>query len=160
MKLTADLLFQHLSFTAQRETSTLNNPPTLGTIFVETAPTRVRSSARRQHGKAASTKRTMCAWWVGASERRVDGDRVTELVRAKDWLAAHGDNRGPEVNPLVTPEVGPDMPPALPKYLSRDHLHDRNRINALYDPAQPGMETYVRVTRRRAPPETPEGTQP
>ena len=45
-------------------------------------------------------------------------------------------------------------PPALPRYLSRDHLHDRNRINALYDPAQPGWETCVRVTRRRAPPET------
>lgn len=93
------------------------------------------------------------AWWAGASERRVDGDRVTELVRAKDWLAAHGDSRGPEVNPLVH-DAKMDKPPALPMYLSRDHLHDRNRQNALYDPANPGLETYVRVTRRRAPPET------
>lgn len=95
----------------------------------------------------------LTAWHVGASERRVDGDRVTELVKAKDWLSMHGDNRGPEVNPLQHSERW-EMPPSLPKYLSRDHLHDRNRINALYDPAQPGQETYVRVTRRRAPPET------
>ena len=45
------------------------------------------------------------------------------------------------------------MPPALPTYMSRDHLHDRNRETALYDPARPGLETYVRVTRRRGPPE-------
>jgi hypothetical protein len=32
-------------------------------------------------------------------------------------------------------------------------MHDRNRETALYDPAQPGRETYVRVTRRRGPPE-------
>lgn len=90
------------------------------------------------------------AWLVGASERRVDGDRVTELVKAKDWLANHN-SRGPEVNPLKSDD---DAPPALPMYLSRDHLHDRNRQTALFDPAQPGHETYVRVTRRRAPPET------
>ena len=93
------------------------------------------------------------AWAVGAAERRCDGGRVTELVKAKDWLAMHGDSRGPEVNPLE-PSIKGDMPPALPTYLSRDHLHDRNRQNALFDPAQPGLETYVRVTRRRAPPET------
>jgi len=95
----------------------------------------------------------MPPWAVGASERRVDGDRVTELVKAKDWLANHN-TRGPSVNPLVPSEQKDSMPPALPMYLSRDHMHDRNRENSLYDPAQPGLETYVRVTRRRAPPET------
>ena len=85
------------------------------------------------------------AWAIGAAERRCDGGRVTELVKAKDWLAMHGESRGPEVNPLE-PSIKGDMPPALPTYLSRDHLHDRNRQNALFDPAQPGLETYVRVT--------------
>ena len=92
------------------------------------------------------------AWVTGASERRIDGDRITEMVKAKDWLAGH-ETRGPEVNPLTPLPDKPEFPPALPMYMSRDHLHDRNRQNALYDPAQPGLETYVRVTRRRAPPE-------
>ena len=86
--------------------------------------------------------------------RAADGSRHSlQLVKAKDWLAGHSGSRGPEVNPLI-PSEKQVMPPALPMYLSRDHLHDRNRETALYDPAQPGLETYVRVTRRRAPPET------
>jgi hypothetical protein len=40
-------------------------------------------------------------------------------------------------------------PPALPRHASRDHLHDRNRGLSASDPANPGLQTYVRVTRRR-----------
>jgi len=96
------------------------------------------------------------AWASGACERRVDGDRVTEYVLAKDWLSGRGPGeRGADVNPL-RPHPKFEKPPELPQYMSRDHLHDRNRENALYDPAQPGLETYVRVTRRRGPPEQEE----
>lgn len=93
------------------------------------------------------------AWDVGSCERRVDGDRVTEYVKASDWLYMRGaGERGPDVNPLA-PHPRGNFPPALPMYAARDHMHDRNRETALHDPARPGLETYVRVTRRRGPPE-------
>jgi len=93
------------------------------------------------------------AWDVGSCERRVDGDRVTEYVKASDWLHMRdAGDRGADVNPLQTDNRNM-MPPALPQYAARDHLHDRNRETALHDPARPGLETYVRVTRRRGPPE-------
>lgn len=93
------------------------------------------------------------AWDVGSCERRCDGDRVTEYVKASDWLFMRDPgNRGPDVNPLQS-NVRGNFPPALPKYMARDHMHDRNREMALHDPARPGLETYVRVTRRVGPPE-------
>lgn len=92
------------------------------------------------------------AWNVGPCERRVDGGRVTEYVLANDWLSGtKKGERNSTLNPLV---VTPDQPPKLPMYMSRDHLHDRNReFVGEFDPARPGQQTYVRVTRRRAPPE-------
>lgn len=92
------------------------------------------------------------AWNVGPCERRVDGDRVTEYVLANDWLSGtHKGERGSSLNPMV---VTSEKPPVLPQYMSRDHLHDRNReFVGEFDPARPGLQTYVRVTRRRAPPE-------
>ena len=77
-------------------------------------------------------------------ERRVDGDRVTELIPAREWLARQ------DKNPLKVNERG-FFPPSLPRYQSRDHLHDRNRELTVFDPANPGLQTYVRVTRRRLP---------
>ena len=39
------------------------------------------------------------AWDVGSCERRVDGDRVTEYVKASDWLyMREPGERGPDVN--------------------------------------------------------------
>ena len=82
-------------------------------------------------------------------ERRVDGDRITELIPSREWLSGRvSGNRGPDVNPLVKSPMG-FYPPALPRHMQRDHLHDRNREHSLYDPANPGFATYVRVTRRR-----------
>lgn len=86
---------------------------------------------------------------VHPCERRVDGDRVTELIPARDWIER------PDANPLVTDEKGEKMP-TLPRHSTRDHLHDRNRSQALFDPANPGVTTYVRVTRRRMPTEVEE----
>ena len=77
-------------------------------------------------------------------ERRVDGDRVTELIPAREWLSRQ------DKNPLHVNERG-FMPPSLPRYASRDHLHDRNRELCVFDPANPGLQTYVRVSRRRNP---------
>jgi len=87
----------------------------------------------------------------GASivERRVDGDRVTELWPARDWV------KRPDANPLVVDEKSL-QPPALPRHSMRDHLHDRNREQTLFDSANPGLTTYVRVTRRRMPTEAEE----
>lgn len=92
------------------------------------------------------------AWNVGPCERRVDGGRVTEYVVANDWLSGTAKGqRDSSLNPLVTSD---NAMPKLPMYMSRDHLHDRNReFVGEFDPARPGLQTYVRVTRRRAPPE-------
>mmetsp|Transcript_8174 Transcript_8174/g.21374 ORF Transcript_8174/g.21374 Transcript_8174/m.21374 type:complete len:237 (-) Transcript_8174:472-1182(-) len=84
---------------------------------------------------------------VHPCERRVDGERVTELVPAHDWM------KRSDANQLKPTKAGP---PALPRHAARDHLHDRNRERALYDPASPGVETYVRATRRRLPTEAAE----
>lgn len=85
---------------------------------------------------------------VHPCERRVDGERVTEMLAADEWLSR------PEANKLK--EVA-DGPPQLPRYAPRDHLHDRNREMARFDPANAGMQTYVRATRRRLP--SPESEQ-
>ena len=76
-------------------------------------------------------------------ERRIDGDRVTELIPAREWLSR------PDKNQLE--RWHNQMPPQLPRYASRDHLHDRNRELNAFDPANPGIDAYVRVTRRRHP---------
>ena len=77
----------------------------------------------------------------GPCERRVDGDRVTEMVPAGEWLAQA------KKNGIV---FDPDQiyPPRLPRHSERDHLHDNTREHAVFDPANPGLTTYVRVTRR------------
>lgn len=77
-------------------------------------------------------------------ERRVDGDRVTELLPAREFLS-RSDKNCMQFDPTNA------FPPRLPTYASRDHLHDRNREISLFDPANPGLQTYVRVTRRRHP---------
>ena len=93
--------------------------------------------------------------WHSPNERRLDGDRVTEMVPAREWLA--GRSRYQQnlagVNPL-TKDPRNHAPPALPRPQQRDHLHDRNREYALFDTANPGLATYVRVTRRRCGDET------
>jgi hypothetical protein len=77
----------------------------------------------------------------GPCERRIDGDRVTEMVPVEEWLAQKTKNE------LM---LDPDRisPPRLPRYKERDHLHDNTRENAVFDPANPGLTQYVRVTRR------------
>lgn len=77
-------------------------------------------------------------------ERRVDGERVTELIPAREWLSRQDAN-------MLRPDERKVFPPALPRYGSRDHLHDRNRELCVFDPASPGLVSYVRVTRRRNP---------
>jgi len=88
--------------------------------------------------------------WHIPCERRVDGDRLTVMMPAREWLAGRTRAKGnlADVNPLVDHPHNL-QPPALPRGLRRDHLHDRNREHALYDLANPGLPTYVRVTRRR-----------
>ena len=81
-------------------------------------------------------------------ERRVDGDRITEMVPAHEWL-----NR-PDTNKL---KERADGPPVLPRHMPRDHLHDRNRELTVFDPADMGRTQYVRATRRRLP--SPESEQ-
>ena len=74
--------------------------------------------------------------------RRVDGERITEMIPAREWLSRK------DKNPLkIHPRA--IYPPSLPRYASRDHLHDRNRELCVFDPANPGLEAYVHVTRRR-----------
>jgi hypothetical protein len=85
------------------------------------------------------------AWAARPCERRVDGDRVTELWPAANWMARS------DKNAFTTDEKTPWYPPALPKYSTRDHLHDRNRERTVFDPANPGKQQYVYVTRRRLP---------
>lgn len=76
--------------------------------------------------------------------RRVDGERITEMIPAREWLSRK------DKNPLkIHPRA--IYPPSLPRYASRDHLHDRNRELCVFDPANPGLEAYVHVTRRRQP---------
>jgi hypothetical protein len=87
--------------------------------------------------------------WFTPNERRIDGDRITELIPSREWLSGREPgNRGPDVNPLV-PSSSKYYPPVLPRHMRRDHLHDRNREHALFDSANPGLASYVRVTRRR-----------
>ena len=85
------------------------------------------------------------------NERRVDGDKVTELCL---WPAPYWNQRA-DANNFVRDQKNL-QPPALPRNSLRDHLHDRNREQTLYDPANPGLTTYVRVTRRRMPTEAAE----
>lgn len=92
--------------------------------------------------------------WDGASddapcERRVDGDRITEMVQADIWLA------DPNKNFLIREEEWEKNPNVylpgmqkLPRNNYRDHLHDVRREHGVYDPANPGLTSYVRVTRR------------
>jgi len=77
----------------------------------------------------------------GPCERRCDGDRITELVPAQEWLAKQDKN-----SILYDPDAV--SPPRLPRHLQRDHLKDNLRDNSEMDPANPGFTQYVRVTRR------------
>jgi hypothetical protein len=88
--------------------------------------------------------------WHSPSERRIDGDRVTEMVPAREWLRGRSAHKGnlDDVNPLVAHNQN-HYPPSLPRGMARDHLHDRNREHSLYNKANPALPTYVRVTRRR-----------
>ena len=54
-------------------------------------------------------------------ERRVDGERVTELIPAREWLSRQDAN-------MLRPDERKVFPPALPRYGSRDHLHDRGAV--------------------------------
>ena len=76
--------------------------------------------------------------------RRIDGDRVTELIPAREWLSRKDKNN-------LSHNNRGQFPPSLPRYASRDHLHDRNRELCVFDPANPGLQAYVHVTRRRNP---------
>lgn len=88
--------------------------------------------------------------WDGATdpgpcERRCDGDRITELVPTKEWLS---DKTG---NQLIRRPEGAEILPGmlqLPRTKYRDHMHDRNREHSAIDTANPGITTYVRVSRR------------
>uniref|UniRef100_A0A7S2ITZ4 Uncharacterized protein n=1 Tax=Haptolina brevifila TaxID=156173 RepID=A0A7S2ITZ4_9EUKA len=90
--------------------------------------------------------------WDGASdpgpcERRTDGDRITELVPVHEWLS------DPNGNQLIRRGPDAEILPGhlqLPRTQYRDHLHDRNRENSVVDTANPGITTYVRVSRRIA----------
>jgi hypothetical protein len=73
-------------------------------------------------------------------ERRVDGDRSTEVMPAVEWLSRA------DANPLVQRK---DAPPMLPRHSARDHLSDVFKHSVLFDPAQPQIKTVVRVTRRQ-----------
>ena len=73
-------------------------------------------------------------------ERYVDGDRSTEVVPAVEWLSRA------DANPLVQRK---DAPPMLPRHSARDHLSDVYKHSVLFDPAQPQIQTVVRVTRRQ-----------
>jgi len=87
--------------------------------------------------------------WDGASdpgpcERRTDGDRITELVPVHEWLS------DPNGNQLIRRGPDAEILPGhlqLPRTQYRDHLHDRNRENSVVDTANPGITTYVRVSR-------------
>ena len=76
--------------------------------------------------------------------RRIDGERITEMIPAREWLSRKDKNN-------LSSNAKGLFPPSLPRYASRDHLHDRNRELCVFDPANPGLQTYVHVTRRRNP---------
>ena len=61
------------------------------------------------------------------------------MVNAEEWLARS------DANALKPRQDGP---PHLPRRSARDHLSERNREHALYDPANPSVRTRVRVTQR------------
>jgi hypothetical protein len=90
--------------------------------------------------------------WDGTSdpppcERRCDGDRIIELVPAAEWLADDTKNM------LLRNSDNADMLPGrqfLPRTAYRDHLHDNARATSVFDNANPGITTYVRVSRRLA----------
>jgi len=69
---------------------------------------------------------------------------VTELVPVAEWLAQKEKNMI-----MLDPEQA--YPPRLPRYQERDHLHDNTRAHAVFDPANPGLTTYIRITRRVDP---------
>jgi len=94
---------------------------------------------RRQYATVPTAEEELRKLSV-TNERYVDGDRVTEIYPAREWLARD------DANPLVQRKAAP---PALPRHSSRDHLSDRNRVHSLFDPAQPQVTTVVRVTRRQ-----------
>ena len=78
------------------------------------------------------------------------------MVPAREWLAGiKNQQQREDINPLVE-DPRNIYPPSLPHGLARDHLHDRNREHALYDKANPGLATYVRLTRRRGDDEAEE----
>ena len=66
------------------------------------------------------------------------------LVPVQEWL------EDPSANMLIrrspNAEILPNMM-QLPRTQYRDHLHDRNRENSVIDTANPGITTYVRVSR-------------
>ena len=76
--------------------------------------------------------------------RRIDGERITEMIPTREWLSRKDKNN-------LSANAKGLFPPSLPRYASRDHLHDRNRELCVFDPANPGLQTYVHVTRRRNP---------
>jgi len=81
----------------------------------------------------------------GPCERRTDGDRITELIPVTEWL------NDKTANQLIRrpgdAEILPNML-QLPRTKYRDHMHDRNREHSAIDTANPGITTYVRVSRR------------
>jgi len=90
--------------------------------------------------------------WDGGSdpapnERRCDGDRITELIPAAEWLADETKNTLLRYSEEAETLPGREF---LPRTAYRDHLHDNCRATAVFDPANPGITTYVRVTRRLA----------
>lgn len=94
---------------------------------------------RRQYSNLPTAEEELRKLSV-TNERYVDGDRATEILPASEWLSRA------DANPLVQRS---DAPPKLPRHSARDHLSDRNRVHALFDPAQPQLTTVVRVTRRQ-----------
>jgi hypothetical protein len=100
---------------------------------------------------ASNTKHNMPRWDGTADpppcERRCDGDRIIELVPAAEWLADDTKNM------LLRNSDNADMLPGrqfLPRTAYRDHLHDNARATSVFDNANPGITTYVRVSRRLA----------
>ena len=103
------------------------------------------------YNKFSSSSRAMPRWDGTADpppcERRCDGDRIIELVPAAEWLADDTKNM------LLRNSDNADMLPGrqfLPRTAYRDHLHDNARATSVFDNANPGITTYVRVSRRLA----------
>ena len=91
----------------------------------------------RQYSNLPTTEQAMRALSV-EHERFVDGDRVTELVPAVEWLQRD------DANSLVLQKGGP---PRLPRHSARDHLSDRNRKHALFNGSRPEVTATVRGER-------------